>query len=147
MSLFLSLKSDRKWLKGRLKLKQSRKPFAIYGYQGIILSQTEILATENPLKMMKNALYFILNYIFILKMLSWLFGHIEKRVKIRLISKLMSHSLGNKQFQYIYCPNNSRSKGNQTMQYVWLIDYDMSNIFLKNHTEKMVVKLFPDSFL
>ena len=36
---------------------------------------------ESPLKMMKNAFYFILKALFVLKIfkfLSWLFGHIEK---------------------------------------------------------------------
>ena len=36
---------------------------------------------ERPLKMMKNAFYFILNALFVLKIfkfLSWLFGHVEK---------------------------------------------------------------------
>ena len=42
-----------------------------------------LLATENPLKMMKNAFYFTLKALFILnifKCLSWLFGHVEKRL-------------------------------------------------------------------
>ena len=41
-----------------------------------------ICVTESPLKMMKNAFYFILKALFILKIfqfLSWLFGHIEKK--------------------------------------------------------------------
>ena len=36
---------------------------------------------ESPLKMMKNAFYFILKALFalkIFKLLSWLFGHVEK---------------------------------------------------------------------
>ena len=42
-----------------------------------------ILATESPLKMMKNALYFTLKDLFVLKIfkfLSWFFGQVEKRL-------------------------------------------------------------------
>ena len=39
-------------------------------------------------------------------------------------------------------PNNSRSKGNQTMKVGQVIEYKMTNIFfLKNHTQHVVEKL------
>ena len=44
---------------------------------------TQFLATESPLKMMKNAFYFILKALGVLKtfkFLSLLFGHVEKRL-------------------------------------------------------------------
>ena len=44
-------------------------------------------------------------------------------------------------------PNISRCKGNQAMKFGQLIDYNMRNIFLKNDTQNMVEKVFPDSFL
>ena len=44
-------------------------------------------------------------------------------------------------------PNTSKSKGNQTMKFGQLIDYNMRNIFLKNHTQNVVEKLVPDPFL
>ena len=44
-------------------------------------------------------------------------------------------------------PNISRSKSNQTMKFGQLLEYSMSNIFLKNHTQNMVEKLFTDHFL
>ena len=44
-------------------------------------------------------------------------------------------------------PNISRCKGNQVMKFGQLIDYNMRNIFLKNDTQNMVEKVFPDSFL
>ena len=44
-------------------------------------------------------------------------------------------------------PNNSRSKGNQTMKYGQLIEYNMRNIFLKIHAQNVVEKLFTDPFL
>ena len=43
----------------------------------------QFLATESPLKMMKNAIYFTLKALFVLyifKLLSWLFGHVAKRL-------------------------------------------------------------------
>ena len=43
--------------------------------------------------------------------------------------------------------NNSRSKGNQAMKFDLLIEYNMRDIFLKNHTRNVVEKLFPDPFL
>ena len=42
----------------------------------------QFLATESPLKMMKSAFCFTLKVLFdlkIFKILSWLFGHVEKR--------------------------------------------------------------------
>ena len=44
-------------------------------------------------------------------------------------------------------PNISRIKGIQTMKFGQLVEYNMRNIFLKNHTQNMVEKLFPDPFL
>ena len=41
----------------------------------------------------------------------------------------------------------SRSIGNQTMKCGQLIEYNMRNIFLKNHTQNVVEKLVPDPFL
>ena len=43
--------------------------------------------------------------------------------------------------------NISRSKGNQTMKFGQLIEYDMRTIFLENHSQNVVEKLFPDPFL
>ena len=41
--------------------------------------------TENPLKIMRNAFYFILKTLFVLKIftfLSWLFGHVGKKTRL-----------------------------------------------------------------
>ena len=43
----------------------------------------QFLATKSPLKIMKNSFYFTLKALFVLKrfkFLSWLFGHVEKRL-------------------------------------------------------------------
>ena len=44
-------------------------------------------------------------------------------------------------------PNISRSKRNQTMKFGQSIESNMRNIFLKNHPQNVVEKLFPDPFL
>ena len=44
-------------------------------------------------------------------------------------------------------PNISRNKGNQTMKFVQLLQYNVGKIFLKNHTQNVVEKLFPGLFL
>ena len=46
-----------------------------------LLGLKQLLATESSLKMMKNAFYFTLKALFILKIFkfsSWLFGHVAK---------------------------------------------------------------------
>ena len=59
-----------------------------------------ICFNDSPSKIRKNAFYFILKALFVLKMfkpLSWLFGHVEKTAwseKIRLISKFMTSQPG-----------------------------------------------------
>ena len=54
-----------------------------YLFKDALSSLRQFLATESPLKMMKNAFYSILKALFILKIfrfLSWLFGHVEKQL-------------------------------------------------------------------
>ena len=52
------------------------------GFKGALSDLRKFLAIESPLKMMKNAFYFTLKALFLLKLftfLSWLFGHVAKR--------------------------------------------------------------------
>ena len=44
-------------------------------------------------------------------------------------------------------PDISRIKGNQTMKFVQLKEYNMGNVFLKNHAQNMLDKLVPEPFL
>ena len=44
-------------------------------------------------------------------------------------------------------PNISRNKGNQTMKFVQLKEYNMRNIFLLIHAQNVVEKLVPDSLI
>ena len=51
--------------------------------KGALYGLEQFLANENPLKIMKNALYFTLKTFFILKIFQffpWLFRHVEKRL-------------------------------------------------------------------
>ena len=43
-------------------------------------------------------------------------------------------------------PNISRSKGNQTMRFGQLIEFNVRKIFLKNHAQNMMEKLALDPF-
>ena len=43
--------------------------------------------------------------------------------------------------------NISRSKGNHTMEFGRLIEYNVKTFFFKNHTRNVVEKLFPYPFL
>ena len=50
-------------------------------FKGALSGLRQLLATESPLKMMKNAFYFTLKALFVLKIfkfLSSIFGHVEK---------------------------------------------------------------------
>ena len=54
--------------------------------KGALSSLRKFLRTESPLKMMKNAFYFTLKARLVLKIfkfLSWIFGHVEKRLDWR----------------------------------------------------------------
>ena len=51
-------------------------------FKGALSSLRPFLAAENPLRMIKNAFYFMSKALFVLKIskfLSWLFGHVTKR--------------------------------------------------------------------
>ena len=54
--------------------------------KGVLSSLRQSLATESPLKMMKNVFYFFLKALLVLKIfkfLSWLCGHVEKRLDLK----------------------------------------------------------------
>ena len=54
--------------------------------KGTLSSLRQFLQTKSPLKLMKNAFYFNLKYLFVPKIFTF-FGHVGKRLrKIRLIS-------------------------------------------------------------
>ena len=54
-----------------------------YAFNVVLSGLRQFLATESPLNMMKNAFYFTLKALFVLKIFeffSWIFGHVEKRL-------------------------------------------------------------------
>ena len=60
-----------------------RKYFSGKCFKGTLSGLWQSLATESPLKKMKNAFHFTLKALFVLKIfkfLFWLFGHVEKRL-------------------------------------------------------------------
>ena len=76
---------------------------------GVLSGLRQFLANESPLKMMKNAFYFTLKVLFVLKIikvLSWVLGDAEKRLdhKDTLISKLMTSQPGKQTIGKHYCP-------------------------------------------
>ena len=102
---------------------------------------TGLLATESPLKMMKNTFSFTWKSFFVLnvfKFLSWLFGHVEERLhykdkinfKLYNVTTWLTNNCSN------IFPSISRSKGDQTKKGDQLIEYNMRNIFL----EKLYMK-------
>ena len=101
--------------------------------------------------MMKNTFYFILKALFILKIfkfLSWDFGHVENSLirHRRLISKFMMSQPGKKAFRIYLLPNIPRRKGNQTMKFGQLIEYNMKKIFLEKSYTKCCGETSPRSF-
>ena len=66
-----------------------------------------ILANESPLKMMKNAFYFTLKAVVVLKIfkfLSWSFSLVEKRLDEKDKVNFKKKEREKKQWLYIYCP-------------------------------------------
>ena len=86
--------------------------------------------------MMKNAFYFTLKALFVLKIfkfLSWLFGHVKNGLirKIRLISKLMTSQPGKQTIAISISPNILVSKSNQIIKFGQVIEYIMRKNFLE----------------
>ena len=95
------------------------------------------LAAESPLKMLKNDFYFMLKALFVLKIfnfLYWIFGHVEKRLgKKAKVLKFMTSQTGQQIITIHILPNISRNKGNQTIKFCQLIEYNKRSIIFKNH--------------
>ena len=95
-----------------------------------------ICFNENPLKMMKNAFYFIWKAPFVLKMfklLSWLFRYVEKTALLEDKFNLKTYYVTTwltKSYNYTF-PNISRSKGSETLKFGQVKEYNKRNIFLQ----------------
>ena len=115
----------------------------------------QFLAIESSLTMMKNAFNFKFLFSRYLNYCYEFFIMLKNSLisKTRLIEHLWCHNLVNKQLQNIYWPisqevkatNISRSKGNQEMKFSRLIEYNMSNIFLKKSNKKCGGNTIPRS--
>ena len=91
--------------------------------------------------MMKNAFYFTLRALFVLKVfkfLYFLFDHAPKRLdkKDRLISNFLTSQPGQQTTVIHILPNISRSKDNQTIKFGQLMDCNMKNVFLEKSYAK-----------
>ena len=101
-----------------------------------------IYFNESPLKMIKNAFYFILRALFVLKIfkfLSWLSGHVEKTGLIRNMgwtSKFMTSQSASQTIAIHILHNISWSKTNQTIKFGQLIEYNKRNVFLQKSGRK-----------
>ena len=108
--------------------------------QEFILFLKGSFVSESPLKIMT------LSVLKIFKFLSWLFVPVEKWLD-------ETHHIKFKFFDVRSWETNncnthiSRSKGNRTMKFGQLIEYNMKTFSLKNHTQNMMEKAFPDSFV
>ena len=109
--------------------------------KGPLLGLRQSLTTESPLKMMKNASYFIFKAFFVLEVfrfLSWLFVYVEKQLdeKAKVNFKISDVLTGQKISTIHILPSISRSKGNQAMKFGQLIKYNVKNIFLEKSYRK-----------
>ena len=99
---------------------------------------------------MKNVFYFVLKASLVLKIFKFLsrhFGHVGKIREIRLTSKFMTSQPGLKTILIHILPNISQSKGNHTMKFGQLVEYNKINIFFKNYAENEAMWIVPDLFL
>ena len=60
--------------------------------------------------------------------------------------KFMTSSAGKQIIAIRILPNISKSKGNKTMKFGQLIEYNVKIFFFKNHAENKVGRLIPDVF-
>ena len=98
---------------------------------------------------MKNAFYFTLKALFVLKIFKFLVKKKNSLIKkIRLISKFLMLLRGQQTIAIHILPNISRSKGNPTMKCDNEIRKWTWEIFsLNSYTQHVAEKLFPGPFL
>ena len=71
-----------------------------------------------------------------LTFLSWLFGYVEKRLKVKLHSKTYDVTEWTTNNYNTHITNISRSKDSQTITFDQLIEYNVRNIFLQKSGRK-----------
>ena len=92
------------------------------------------LVDWKPFKNDENAFYFILKALFVTTFWSCRKNNLIR--KIRLTSKFMTSQPGLQTISIGISANISQSKGNQTMQFVQLIEYNKRNMFLQKLCRK-----------
>ena len=92
------------------------------------------LVDWKPFKNDENAFYFVLKALFVKTF--WSCGKNDLIRKISLTSKFMTSQPGLQTISIGISDNISQSKGNQTMQFVQLIDYNKRNMFLQKLCRK-----------
>ena len=116
------------------------KPFSDFKV-GISTSKKIIFLyfNESPLKMMKNAFYFMLKTFSVLEMFT-IFCYVEKRLDKKVIVNFKIYDVTDwaKIITIHILPNISRSKDNYAMKFGQLIKYNMRNIFLEKSYTKYV---------
>ena len=113
----------------------------------------QFLATESPLKIMRNAFYFTSKALFGLKIfefLSWFFGQVAKRLdkKDRVNFKFYDVTAGLTKNCNTHIVHYLKkwTKGNQTMTFGQLIEYNLRNIFLEKSYPKCGGETSPRPF-
>ena len=109
--------------------------------KGPLLSLTQLLTAKSHLEMMKNAFYFMLQALFVLKtftFLFWLFDYVEKRLdkKGKFNSNFITSQTEQQIITIYILPNIWRTKDNQTMKFGQLIKYNVRNVFLQKLCRK-----------
>ena len=84
--------------------------------------------------MIKNAFYFISKAVFVATFWSCMKNRLIR--KVRLASKFMTSQPGLQTIVIHILPNISQSKGNQTMKFGQLLEYNERNIFLQKLSRK-----------
>ena len=98
---------------------------------------------------MKNAFYFKLKALFFLEIFTFLslaFDYVEKRLVKKAMVNFKIYDITDWTINN-YNIHILRSKGNQLMMFGQLIEYNLINVFLKNHTQNVMEKLVPDPFV
>ena len=85
---------------------------------------------------MKNAFYFILQALFVLKAFKFLSWLVENNLIERLVSKFMTSQTGKQIITIHILANTLKSNGNQAMKFGDLIKYNVLNIFLQRSCRK-----------
>ena len=109
-----------------------------------------ICFNDSPSKMVKNAFYFILKALFVLKIfkfLSWLFGHVGKTAWLERSDEFWNlgrHNVVRKQLQWIYCPISHEVKATRQWSLVNWKNITREIFFFEKYAENKAGKLVPD---